>query len=224
MGAIGLFSDSHGDLRAFDRAYELLKGRGAKRFVFPGGRFTDLDEWVSWRKEKARGGRSYSDTDFLADVEAFLSSQEQVPRPPAFGEGAEEAKQAAEIARLRDRFLRTPERDCLQYRDPQVPKKALELVGDALCCVVYDRNDLEKEDLLNAAVFIHGKDPEPKVVQIGPRYFVTAGKLTGAAEQTCALLEPGEGGLRFTAFTLDGRELVSGQQLALSAKTKLSVK
>jgi hypothetical protein len=216
----GLFSDSHGDLGAFDAAYELLKAKGAKRFFFMGGRYTDLDEWVLRRKEKARGGRNYTDQDFLADVSNFLSAQEQVTRPMAWGSSGEEAG----IDRLKERFARTPERDCLQYLDPNVDKKRVDMLGDVLCCLVHDKNDLTKDDLLNAQVFIHGKESEPKLVQIGPRFFVTAGKLTGAAEQTCGLIDTGEKILGFSAFTLDGRILVDRQPLALAGKTKLSVK
>jgi len=217
---IGLFSDSQGDLQAFDAAYELLKGKGAKRFFFMGGRYTDLDEWILMRKERARGGRGYSDQDFLTDISNFLTAEKPLARPAAWG-GAEDE---ANIDRLKDRFVRTPERDCLQYRDPTVDKKRVDMLGDALCCVVHDRNDLNRDDLLNAQVFIHGKESEPKVVQIGPRFFITGGKLTGAAEQTCALLEPVDRSLRFSAFTLAGRTLVDAQVLPLGARTKLSVK
>jgi hypothetical protein len=189
---IGLFSGSQGDLGAFDAAYELLKARGARRFVFAGGHYTDLDEWILWRRAREPEGREHSGTD--------------------------------ELARIKDRFVRTPERDCLQYRDPTVPKKAVELLGDALCCVVHDKNDLEKEDLLNGAVFLHGKEPEPRVVQIGPRFFITPGTLTGAAEQTCGLLELADGTATYSAFTLDGRTLIDAHVLKLPSKTRLSVK
>ena len=207
MATIGLFSDSHGDLVAFDGAYELLKARGAKRFVFTGGRFTDLDEWQLWRKDRERGGREYSGTDFLSDVQSFLGTPT-----------------ADDLARVKERFVRTPERDCLHYRDPSVPRKAIEMLGDVLCCAVHDKNDLDREDLLNSAVFLHGKESEPKVVQIGPRFFVTPGKLTGAAEQTCGLIQEEAAVIRFSAFTLDGKTLIDGQVLPLSTRTKLSVK
>jgi hypothetical protein len=217
---IGLFSDSHGDLAAFDAAYELLKKKGARRFFFMGGRYSDLDEWLLVRKEKARGGRGYSDQDFLADITNFLSHQEQVSRPPAWGGAAEEDN----IDRLKDRFVRTPEKDCLQYMDASIDKKRVDMLGDALCCLVHDKNDLTREDLLNGQVFIHGKESEPRVVQIGPRFFVSCGKLTGAAEQTCGLLDMADKQLRFSAFTLDGRVLVDSKVLPLGAKTKISVK
>jgi hypothetical protein len=221
---IGLFSDCHGDLAAFDAAYELLRGKGAKRFIFPGGRYADLDEWIAWRREKERGGRAYSDNDFLADVTSWLSAGSQVNRPPAFGGAVEEASAQEDWGRVKDKFVRTPEKDCLQYRDPAVARKAMDMLGDSLCCVVHDKNDLVKDDLLNASVFIHGKESEPKVVQIGPRFFVTAGKLTGAAEQTCGLIEHADKTLRFTAFRLDGKVLIDRQPLVVERRNKLSVK
>ena len=44
---IGVFSDSHGDLGAFDAAYELLRAKGAKRFFFLGARYADLNRDLS---------------------------------------------------------------------------------------------------------------------------------------------------------------------------------
>lgn len=222
---IGIFSDSYGDLQAFDAAFELLHRKGAKRFFFAGGRYADLDEWFLMRRDKERGGRSYSDTDFLADVSAWLGSQEQVARPPAFyGNTPQPFLPEFDLMTIKEKFIRAPERDCLQYRDPTISRKIVDMLGDSLCCLVHDKNDLDKEDLLNATVFIHGKDPEPRVVQIGPRYFVTPGKLTGAAEQTCALLDVADKALLFSAYTLDGRTLVDGQVLSLDRRSKLSVK
>jgi hypothetical protein len=123
-----------------------------------------------------------------------------------------------------ERFVRVPERDSLQYRDPNLAKKAVDMVGDTLCTLVHDKNDLTRDDLLNAQVFIHGKESEPKVVQIGPRFFVTPGRLAGAAEQTCGLLEKVDKNLRFSAFRLDGHPVLEPQELQLSRGTKLSVK
>ena len=121
--------------------------------------------------------------------------------------------------------MRAPERDCLAYRDPTVDKKVVDMAGDALCCVVHDKNDLNREDLLNATLFFHGNEAEPKVVQIGPRFFVAPGKLAGAAEQTCGLVELVNRQLQFTAFRLDGKTVVEPKPLqAVAGKTKLSVK
>lgn len=230
---IGVFGDSQGDLDAFDAAYELLKEKGARRFFFTGNRYTDLDEWILRRKEKARGGRSYGDQDFLNDVTNWLAGSTDVNvRGPVFGFGEEEAaekkneqQQLAELDRVKDRFVRAPERDSLAYRDPTVSNKVVDMAGDALCCVVQDKNDLTREDLLNATLFVHGNEPEPKVVQIGPRFFVAPGKLAGAAEQTCGLIELVNRQLQFTGFRLDGQIVLPARPLqAVAGKTKLSVK
>ncbi|MBJ6762460.1 hypothetical protein JGU66_16945 [Myxococcaceae bacterium JPH2] len=223
---IGVFSDSHGDLAAFDAAYELLRARGARRFIFTGARFTDLDEWVLWRRQKSRGGREYSDADFLADVTNWLTNtQEARPRTPAFGAAPADVASEDDRRLVMERFVRVPERESLHYRDPSTPNKMLELMGDTLCCVVHDKNDLSRDDLLNAMVFIHGKEPEPRVVQIGPRYFVTPGRLVGVAEQTCGLLEKVDRNLQFSAFRLDGHPVLEPQVLQLDKRgTKLTVK
>jgi len=176
------------------------------------------------QREKARGGREYSDLDFLADVTQWLSSKDSLPRPPAFGEAPADFAAEEDRRLVMERFARVPERDCLQYMDPTIPRKMLDMVGDALCCLVHDKNDLTREDLLNATIFIHGKESEPKVVQIGPRYFLTPGRLAGAAEQTCGLLEKVERDLRFTGFRLDGTVVLEPQTIQLGRGTKLSVK
>ncbi len=222
---IGVFSDSHGDLEAFDAAYELLRSKGARRFLFTGARYTDLDEWVLWRRQKGRGGREYSDGDFLADVSSWLGNQDALPRTPARGEAPADLTSEDDRRLVMERFVRVPERESLQYRDPAINNKAMDLVGDTLCCIVHDKNDLNRDDLLNAQVFIHGKEPEPKVVQIGPRFFLTPGRLVGAAEQTCALLEKAERDLRFSAFRLDGHRVLEPQLLVVEKKSsKLTLK
>ena len=133
--------------------------------------------------------------DFLADVAQWLSS----PRTPCRGRPRSARPRRTSPPRRIAAWcwsasLRVPERDCLQYMDPTIPRKVLDMVGDTLCCLVHDKNDLTRDDLLNATIFIHGKESEPKVVQIGPRYFLTPGRLAGAAEQTCGAA--GEGGSR----------------------------
>lgn len=223
---IGVLADSNGDVAAIDAAYELLRGKGARRFLFAGGRYSDLDEWIAWKKQQARGGTGYSDLDFLADVSSWLNAGEQVERPPAFSEEVKPgAPKTEDLSRVLDKFTRTPERDSLQYRTPDIPKKVVDMLGDTLCCLVHDKNDLDREDLLNANVFIHGKTSEPKIVQIGPRYFVSPGALSGAAEQTCGYLEVADKQLYFSAFRLDGHTIIDRQLLgADKKKTKLSVK
>lgn len=226
---IGLFSDSNGDLAAIDAAYDLLKAKGAKRFLFCGGRYSDLDEWLAFRKQKPRGDQGYSDLEFVSDVSGWLGGAGQLERGAAFGleeGGGEEKKSADDLSRLLEKFTRTPERDSLQFRDSDLPKKMVDMLGDQLCCMVHDKNDLDRDDLQNSTVFIHGKQSEPTVVQIGPRFFVSPGQLSGAAEQTCGMFEVvDKKQLRFSAYRLDGHMLIDHQPLVIDRKkTKLSVK
>lgn len=214
---IGLFADSSGDIDALDRGTELLLSKGAEKLFFLGGRWPDVDELITRRRQKKRGHESYSDQDFVNDVAAFLGAQASSARPTT------RASTTDEFEKLRARFSRVPCSESLEYRDPKVPKKLVEMVGDTLAVLVHDKAELVKDDMLNAVLLIHGKSPDPNVVQIGPRYFVTPGRLTGASEQTCALLELSVAELRFEAFTLDGRR-IKAQTFSRTSRNKMSVK
>lgn len=223
--AIGIFGDTGGDLGLFESALRFLSDRGAKRFLFAGGKYDDLDEWLRTKRDEVRAQADYSNGDFLEDVSRFLLGLEQKDRPAAFGTAWELARAIEEIMRMKDKVLRTPEKGSLQYQDPSVPRKAVDIVGDVLCCVVHDKNDLDKEDMVNAAVLVHGKEAEPKVVQIGPRFFITPGRVNGGPKSTVAMLELIDKQLTFSAWTLDGKTLIDKQPIVLSGgKTKLSVK
>ncbi len=224
MLAIGVFSDSDGDLTAFDAALKLLASKGARRFLFAGGKFADLDEWVKWKREEVKARSDYSSEDFLEDVKRYLIGHEQLDRPAAFGTVHEEMREIEELTRMKDKILRAPEKGSLAYQDTSVPRKVLEMVGDSLCCLVHDKNDLDKEDMLNAVVLVHGKDADPRVVQIGPRTFITPGTLKGD-KPTVGLIEQQDRSVTFSAFTLDGQELISKQLIQFGGgKTKISVK
>jgi hypothetical protein len=221
--SIGIFSDTGGDIAAFDAALRFLAKKGARRFLFAGGNYADLDDWVKWKRDEAKSQTDYSDLDFLADLTSHLTDGDQVDRPAAFGTAYELARNAQELTRMSDKVLRTPEKGSLPYQDPSIPKKAVDMLGEVLCCLVHDKNDLDKEDMVNAVLLVHGKEGDPKVVQIGPRYFVTPGKVKGGAG-TVGLLEM-DRQVKFSAFTLDDKTVIDGQVLALGGpKSKIQVK
>lgn len=224
MAAIGVFSDCGGDLEAFDAALKLLAGKGAQRFFFSGGRYEDLDAWVLWKRDELRAHEDYSDADFLEDVSRHLMGLPQVERPAAFGTAYEASRAIESLTRLKAKVLRVPERGSPAYKDASISKKVMDLLGETLCCLVHDRNDLNKEDLTNAVVLVHGNEPEPKVVHIGPRVFVTAGRLKGGVGSAVGLLEVVERQVFFSAFALDGTPLLEKQALVTGGKTKVSVK
>ena len=213
---LGLLSDSHGDLAAFDAAYELLRHHGARRFVFAGGCYRDLDDWLRLRQQRPR-------VRHFADAALVREEGGQLLAPPHEPEAA--ARPAdEEPARIRERFSRAPERGSPEYLDPSIPRKLVELAGDTLCCVVHEKNDLSRDDLENAPLFIHGNAAEPGVVQIGPRSFLTPGALSGVAQRTCALVEHVDGQLLFRAYALEGHALGEPRVLALERRCRLSVR
>lgn len=222
--ALGIFGDTDGDLGLFETALRLLSERGAKRFLFAGGRYEDLDEWLQAKREEMRAQTDYSNEDFLEDVSRFLIGLEQKERPAAFGTAWEVARAIEEVTRMRTKVVRTPEKGSLPYADSKVPRKAVDLIGDVLCCVVHDKNDLDKEDMVNAAVLVHGKGAGPKVVQIGPRFFVTPGRVKGGEQSTVGLLEVIDRQLVFSAFTLDGKTVIDKQPIAVGPRSKIGVK
>ncbi len=224
MVSIGVFSDSDGDLTAFDAALKFLASKGARRFLFAGGKFSDLDEWVKWKRAEVKAKSDYSSEDFLEDVRNYLIGLSQVDRPAAFGTAHEQVREIEELTQLKDKILRAPEKGSLAYADTAVPRKVLEMLGDSLCCLVHDKNDLDKEDMLNAIVLVHGKDPEPRVVKVGPRTFITPGRLTGK-QPTVGLLEMVDRQVMFSAFTLDGKAVIDRMPIQIGGgKTKISVK
>jgi hypothetical protein len=216
---IGLLSDSQGDLEAFEAAFQLLRAKGAKRFFFNGGRYEDLDDWCERKRQASRGLTGPADPaqGFLDAVSGFLQTQ----APKARGAADDDLDDAALLPGF---FVRTPERGCPAFSAPDVSRKVVDMLGDVLCCIVHNKNDLDRDDMTNSAIFFHGDSPEPKVVQIGPRFFVTPGKLSGAAQRTCGLIETVERSLVFSAFTLDGQTVIDRQPIALERKRNLTVK
>jgi hypothetical protein len=223
MALIGVFSDSQGDLEKFDQALQFLRDKGARRFFFAGGNYRDLDDWVKWKNEQAKDANDYTNDDFLTDLTDHLLEKEQQDRPAAFGTYYEAVKATQELTAVATRFMRTPEKGSLEYENPAIPKKGMDMLADTLCCMAWDKNEFTKEDMTNAIVMIHGNAQDPGVVTIGPRYFITPGKLSGA-RPTLGLIEVVEKAVKFSAFTLAGETLIDGQMLVTAQKKKMSVK
>ena len=222
---IGIFSDSHGDLDAFDSAFELLKAKGARRFFFTGGDYQDLDDWFMYRRERVREARDYTDEHFLRTCAAWLSEGEQVERPPAFWGHAEVQRQLEEeLVKVRGRFVRACEKDTARYRSsgpaqvgghggrhPLLPRPRQERSGAG--------RSGERHDL------------HPRQGAASRRWCRSAratssrrGGCAAATEQSCALLEKVDKNVKVSMFALDGRTLLDGQVLQLDRRDEVSVK
>lgn len=216
---LGMLADSLGNVDVLETAVDLLLARGVERVAFLGGYWGDLDALFQRRREKQRGRKEYTDNDFLGDIAQFMAKHEVEQR----GAAAAAAASRDPIDKFVSRFVRVPDKDSLQYRDPQIPVKLPELFFGLIASLVHDKADLSKEDIANATILVHGRGKEAGVVQIGPRAFVTPGRLAGAAASTCAYLEGSPQGVVFVALEVGGRE-IRRTPLAVGAKTKITVK
>lgn len=216
---IGLVADSQGDVDALEHACDfLVEEKGATRIFFLGGRWSDVDDAIQHKREEVRGSTEYGDQDFLADVASFVAKA-----AAAEAGGVAHRLNKTEVEAFASRFTRVPDRDSLAYRDPNVPRVLPDMIGDRIAILVHDKGDLTRDDIEPATFLVHGNATAPAVVQIGPRYFVTPGKLSGVPERTFGMIELGPKGAELVAFGLDGRE-VKRVAMALQVKRNLSVK
>jgi len=100
-----------------------------------------------------------------ADAEAALAS----PLP------------AAAAARIGTRLVRVASRSCPERASGAAPGKAIEMVAGALGYLVHDKADLTRDEIASATFLLHGAADAPGLVRIGPRFFVTPGRLTPAS-------------------------------------------
>ncbi len=213
---IGLIADSRGDVDALEYACDLLLDeKGADRLLFLGGLWNDVDELFKRKRDQERGTEEYGDHDFLADVSSFLAG--------AAADGAlpQRVKKRGVDAFIK-RLARVPDKESLAYRDPSCSRVLPDLFGDKIACLVHDKGDLKRDDIEMATFLVHGNSAAPNLVQIGARYFITPGSLTGRAQRTVGLLELEREGGEFVALGLDGREL-SRSKFSWVNRRKVSV-
>jgi len=166
---VGLLADSAGNLELLDRAFGLLAGPlHCERVFFLGGAYSDVDAVL--RNRRGAATESYSDTDFLQDVQRFveLGQQTSVHSGEAIG--------SADVYGVP--VVRVPERDSAAYTDGATPSKIIEMVDNQIALLVHFKGDLAKDEIANAAIILHGGSAEAAAVQIGTRAFVTPGALS----------------------------------------------
>jgi predicted phosphodiesterase len=180
---IGLASDSFGNLGSLEKALDVFARSPVERVFFLGGRLADLDEALARRRGIRDVPVPRSDSEFLAAVEGALARHAE-PDPIA------------------DRVVRVPSRACAEYASGALPRKQVDLLDGLICCLVHDKAELDRDDISNATVLFHGNADRAALVQIGPRYFVTPGRLRAPP--------PGEGGPppTFCVLELTPRDLV----------------
>ncbi len=204
---IGLASDSFGNLDALGSALERFAQAEVDRVYFLGARLADLDAALA-RRRRAREHATVprTDSEFLAAVEEAL------------------ARHAAQDP-IAARIVRVASRACPEAASGAAPTKQVDLVEGRICCLVHDKSELDRDDITNATVLFHGNADRAALVQIGPRYFVTPGRLRAAApERTFGILEMTERDLALTVYSADRAAELRTDRASFVAGAKMSVR
>ena len=143
------------------------------------------------------------------------------PGDPALWRRAAERCASASPAQI-DAFLTAEhERRALKVFQslPGDGTRVIELLNGKVVVMIYDKADLDEEDILSASVLVFGKSDVPMVKQIGSRWFLSPGPV----ETGVMTLEDQDDGIHVVRFDGGGREL--SRELLLGARaTKLKVK
>jgi predicted phosphodiesterase len=208
---IGLASDTYGNLDPLERALDLFARTKVDRVFFLGGRLADLDAVLARRGGGSRDAPvPSSDSEFLAAVEGALARHAAAAADPLDG-----------------RIVRVASRACAEYGSGGSLRKQVDLVEGRICCLVHDKAELTREDIVNASVLFHGNSAHAALVQIGPRCFVTPGHLRAAAPEgrppTFAVVDVGVRDLVLTIYSAEGAQLRE-ERGSLAAGTKMEVR
>ena len=123
-----------------------------------------------------------------------------------------------------DRFVLT-ERSRLRLKAlealPEHVGRTIEMVGDRVAVLIYDKALLDEEDILAANLLFYGKSETPLIKKIGARWFVSPGPI-GVEGGGMAVLDDVEDEIVVTIFDSAGKP---GQKetLSVTRATKMRV-
>lgn len=95
------------------------------------------------------------------------------------------------------------------------------MIGDRVAVLIYDKAQLDEEDIVSANILVYGKSPEPLVKKIGVRWFLSPG-LTGCAGGGVAVIEDNDESIVAEIFD-DSGKCRQTESLDLTRKTTTRV-
>ena len=101
---------------------------------------------------------------------------------------------------------------------PGETTRSVELVGGKVAVMLYDKANLEEEDILPATLLIFGKSREPLIKQVGRRWFLSPGSFPLHGRM---LID--DAGEHLRAFTYDSKMNQTSEQV-LSAPRSLRMR
>lgn len=196
---LGLLGPAGGQPTALVRAARvLLEQERVDRAIYLGLDGT-LDSVVSaWARELV--GEDASEDALLARSTACL------------GAGPAEIDAFLAAERQRDRLK-------IFESVASADSRAVEILDGKVVVVIYDKANLDEEDILPATLLVFGKSRTPVVKPIGSRWFLSPGILEEAG---IMVLEDGDEGISLRLLDPQGKELRS-ERLGVSRAAKMRV-
>lgn len=196
---LGLLGPAGGDVGALGRAAEfLLNGARVHRAIYLGNDGA-LDRAVAAWARKLVGDDPTDDGAWRRAAELALTGAPAVI----------DRFVATERARLRLKSLEA-------LSESQA--RTVEMVGDRVAVLIYDKSLLDEEDIMAANILAFGKSEGPLVRKIGQRWFVTPGPI-GSQEGGVAVLDDEKEEVVLTIF--DGAGKPTQREVLKTASTKL---
>ncbi len=98
--------------------------------------------------------------------------------------------------------------------------RTMEMVGDRIAVLIFDKAQLDEEDIFAASILVYGKSDTALLKKIGARWFLTPGPL--CAEGGVGVLDDSGDEIVATLYDLDGKERAK-ETLLLPRTQKLKV-
>jgi len=157
---LGLIGPSNGDDALLREAAEFLLGDVDVEQAIYLGQDDAMQEVVrAWAREIVKD--EPGEQSFVARAVELMQSG----RPADIDHALDEDERERRLGRIR--------------RLPRGPSRAIEMLGDRIVTLVYDKAVLTEEDIANATLLVYGKSKDVLLKRFGPRYFFTPGPLGG---------------------------------------------
>ncbi len=99
--------------------------------------------------------------------------------------------------------------------------RTVEMIGDRVAVLLYDKASLDEEDIFAATLLVYGKSPEPLVKKVGNRWFMTPGAIGSTGGGIGVLDDSGEE-IVASVYALDGTRTLT-ESIAVARATKMKI-
>jgi hypothetical protein len=99
--------------------------------------------------------------------------------------------------------------------------RTIEMIGDRVAVLIYDKASLDEEDIFAATLLVYGKSPEPHLKKVGNRWFLTPGTIGAVGGGIGVLDDEGEE-IVASIYTLDGTRTMS-ETISVTRAAKMKI-